>query len=369
MQPEAAGAPLAAETQAETERPSTPEATVYRTLPNAFGVFREYRRPPLRIPDDGLPLNAVKRRKRPARRTPVAADAPQTTVRTDTLPIDPEALRKAIHPYPNISTYRLGEWFHESKGSLSRGSVSHLIQDVLSAEDYVNEYVKGANFTKLEKALDSLDRPDVTRRRGVTLEEVEDEGDRPREGGGAEVGDEGWEYCDGWLEDTVTIEIPTGAKPGRNTTTPTSHSYTIPGLHRRPLVEVIKEACTDDSARDFHFEPYKAYRPKPTHHGDPAPDAFERVHDELYASDAWMEEQVKLDNLPPEPGCNLPRAIAALMFWSDATHVSQFGQSKMWPIYMFFGNLSKWLRCKPRAKAAHHVGHIPSVSRIVVPSS
>lgn len=342
------------------ERAPTPEATVYRTMPNAFGLFREYRRQPLRIPDDGLPLNAVKRRKRPSRQKAAAAAPPKP------LPIDPEALQKAIHPFPNISTYRLGDWFHGAKGSLSRDVVGHLVNDVLGAEDFVKADVLGSNFTKMEKALDRLDKPETTRKRGLTLEEVEDEGDSGGDGDKAaeEEEDGAWEYCDGWVEDAVKIEIPTGAKPGRTSTTPTSHTYPIPGLRRRPLVEVIKDACTDDAAQDFHFEPFKAYRPRPTPQGAPAADAYERVHDELYASDAWMEEQEKLDQLPPEPDCDLPRAIAALMFWSDATHVSQFGQSKMWPIYLFFGNLSKWLRCKPSAKAAHHVGHIPSVSHI-----
>lgn len=337
----------------------TPEAPVYRTMPNAFGLFREYRRQPLRIPDDGLPLNEVKRRKRPPRRNAAVAAPPKP------LPIDPEALHKAIHPFPNMSTYRLGDWFHDAKGSLSRDVMGHLINDVLGAEDFVKDDVLGSNFTKLEKALDRLDKPETTKKKGVTLEEVEDEGDSS--GGGEKAAEEeedgAWEYCDGWVEETVKIEIPTGAKQGPTSTTPAAHTYQIPGLRRRPLVEVIKDACTDDAAQDFHFEPFKAYyRPRPTRQGAPATDAYERVHDELYASDAWMEEQEKLEQLPPEPDCDLPRAIAALMFWSDATHVSQFGQSKMWPIYLFFGNLSKWLRCKPRAKAAHHVGHIPSVS-------
>ncbi|KIO20788.1 hypothetical protein M407DRAFT_219893, partial [Tulasnella calospora MUT 4182] len=139
-----------------------------------------------------------------------------------------------------------------------------------------------------------------------------------------------------------------------------SRSYDIPGLLRRLLVEVIKAACQDQLARDFHFEPFKAFQARPPA-DDSASETFQRLHDELYASDAWIAEQDKLDRLPPEPGCNLPRAIAGLMFWSDATHVSQFGQSKMWPIYLFFGNLSKWLRCKPRSRACHHVAHIPSL--------
>ncbi|KII83440.1 hypothetical protein PLICRDRAFT_58395 [Plicaturopsis crispa FD-325 SS-3] len=46
------------------------------------------------------------------------------------------------------------------------------------------------------------------------------------------------------------------------------------------------------------------------------------------------------------------------MFWSDATHVAQFGQSKLWPVYGYFGNQSKYTRCKPSSRAAHHVAFV-----------
>lgn len=183
-------------TDAQAGRPSAP-VTTYRTLPNAFGILREYRKSPLHIPDDGLPLNALKRRKQPVHRTP-AGLAPTPNL-SNAIPIDPNALQKAIRPFPNISTFRLASWFQDSNGNLSRGSVTHLVKDVLSAEDYVNDDV---NFEKMEKALDSLDRPAASRGRGVTVEEVVDEGDQPV--AGADEGEEdGWEYCDGWLEETV----------------------------------------------------------------------------------------------------------------------------------------------------------------------
>jgi hypothetical protein len=49
----------------------------------------------------------------------------------------------------------------------------------------------------------------------------------------------------------------------------------------------------------------------------------------------------------------------ALMFWSDATHLAAFGTAKMWPIYMLFGNLSKYVRCQPTSGATKHLAYIP----------
>jgi hypothetical protein len=39
-----------------------------------------------------------------------------------------------------------------------------------------------------------------------------------------------------------------------------------------------------------------------------------------------------------------------------------FGTAKAWPLYMYFANLSKYLRGKPGSGASHHVAYIPSVS-------
>ncbi|KIK72621.1 hypothetical protein PAXRUDRAFT_798128, partial [Paxillus rubicundulus Ve08.2h10] len=49
------------------------------------------------------------------------------------------------------------------------------------------------------------------------------------------------------------------------------------------------------------------------------------------------------------------------MFWSDATHLAQFGQAKAWPIYLFFGNLSKYLRGSPSLGACHPIAFIPDL--------
>jgi len=44
-----------------------------------------------------------------------------------------------------------------------------------------------------------------------------------------------------------------------------------------------------------------------------------------------------------DPNCKQEKVVAALMFWSDTTHLATFGTARMWPIYMLFGNLSKYI--------------------------
>jgi hypothetical protein len=60
-----------------------------------------------------------------------------------------------------------------------------------------------------------------------------------------------------------------------------------------------------------------------------------------------------------DPDCKREKVVAALMFWSDATHLATFGTARMWPIYMLFGNLSKYLRCQPNSGATKHLAYIP----------
>jgi hypothetical protein len=90
----------------------------------------------------------------------------------------------------------------------------------------------------------------------------------------------------------------------------------------------------------------------------------EQVYSELFTSQAVVKEDIRIQNQPPEPGCNLPRAMAMLMWWTDATHVTQFGNSKVWPGYLYYGNQSKYERLRPSCHAAHHMIFFPSVCSI-----
>ena len=57
--------------------------------------------------------------------------------------------------------------------------------------------------------------------------------------------------------------------------------------------------------------------------------------------------------------------MLAYMFWSDATHLAQFGQAKAWPIYGLIGNISKYTRCRPSEHSAQYVAFVPPVSTTV----
>ena len=92
----------------------------------------------------------------------------------------------------------------------------------------------------------------------------------------------------------------------------------------------------------------------------------QRVYDELYVSDTWNQAQDNIMKQRRDDECKLERVIAGLMFWSDSTRLAQFGHASAWPVYLFFGNLSKYDRANPQSGCCHPIAFIPSVSFLVL---
>jgi hypothetical protein len=82
---------------------------------------------------------------------------------------------------------------------------------------------------------------------------------------------------------------------------------------------------------------------------------------ELYTSAIFNTTHQELQAAAGEPGCNLPHVVLALMFWSDGTHLTNFGKAKLWPVYMFFGNESNYRWCKPSEDLCEHIAYFEDV--------
>jgi hypothetical protein len=161
-------------------------------------------------------------------------------------------------------------------------------------------------------------------------------------------------FGDGFQETSLKINVPSGDPDKR------PQEFTVPGLHFRSITSVIKAAFESPLADYFHLSPYKLFRMSPI------TNAVERIYSELYDSDVFIKAHDNLQRhglLPPDDlGCTREKVIAALMFWSDSTHLTDFGTAKIWPIYLLFGNLSKYIRMRPTSGACHHLAYIPTAS-------
>ncbi|KJA15800.1 hypothetical protein HYPSUDRAFT_148660 [Hypholoma sublateritium FD-334 SS-4] len=174
----------------------------------------------------------------------------------------------------------------------------------------------------------------------------------------AESPDSGGMWLDqpdaGWRETSITMSIPF-PKRAQN---PGLRSYTFPPFSHRSIVSVLKEKM--GNAKDFphfHLEPYEPRWQR----RNMADEESTRVHGELYTSLIFLEAHEEIQALAPEPGCSLPKVLVGLMFGSDSTHLTAFGNSSLWPCYMYFGNESKYRRCKPNHNLCNHIAYFQQI--------
>jgi hypothetical protein len=229
-------------------------------------------------------------------------------------------------PYPNRSSFLLGDWYWNHGAQKSKESFSRLI-GIVGNQEFRPEDVQHTKWKSIDTRLgsnnfDHSDEPD----------------DRD---------DEDWMDEDaGWHRTPITIPIPFH----RRSNHPGTSNYYFGDLYHRSFVAVIREKLANaPDIRHFHYEPFELFwNPMRT-----GPDV--RVHGELYTSPAFLEAHKALQDSPRELGCDLQRCVVAMMFFSDATHLTSFGTAKLWPGYLYFGNESKYNRCKPSQHLANHV--------------
>jgi hypothetical protein len=283
----------------------------FRSAMNRFHVLREYHHRPSYDPDAHLKPEDLANFQ--------IKELPQSDN-----PSNPQSHPPPPWPFENMSKYLLMNWFHSGGHQKSEGEVNRLVKEVLAAREF-----------------SPTDLADFTIRQGnKTL----DEAYVGSAGSGSPFSN------DEWQEIPVDIEIPV---PRKNANPKT---FRVPGLQRRPIMNVIKSTWESVASRHFHLTPFKRI------HIHPTTGKETRLYDEVYTSDAWIEAHDKLQKQPNELGCTLEKVIAGLMFWSDSTHLTNFGTASAWPLYMYFANLSKYVRARPNSGACHHIAFLPYVS-------
>ena len=285
-----------------------------RTAANTFGLLREYHHRPSYDPDEHIT---------PEDLANFDAAKESTTLNPNTPPDDNPP--PPPWPFENMSKFLLMNWLNSGSTQKTEAEITRLGREVLSSPDFKVGDLGAFDAHRENKRMDDA------------FAEVESNAPFSH---------------DGWHEVKVDIQIPTTSKARPP---PPSRTFSVPGLHYRSLVEVIKAAWGENLAKSFHLSPFKRI------HVNLETKAETRVYDEAYTSDVWIDAHDALQRQTNEPGCQLEKVIAGLMFWSDSTHLTSFGTAKVWPLYMYFANLSKYIRAQPTSGACHHVAYIPSV--------
>lgn len=280
----------------------------FRTQLNSFGILREYvHRRPSYDPDAHVAPEDL------ANFRTAACHAQMGEIQAQTANPPPP------WPFDNMSVFLLMNWYHTGSYQKSEAEVTRLAKEVISAPDFRPQDLARFSAHQENNKLDNAVAAATTTPFST----------------------------DDWHEVSVEIEVPI---PVRNISPQVFH---VPGLHYRSIIQVIK--ATWEAGTQFHLTPFRKI------HVD-SMGKETRIFDEVYTSEAWEVAHDELQRQKSEPGCNLEKVIAGLMFWSDSTRLAQFGTASVWPLYMYFANLSKYTRAKPNSGACHHMAYIPSVS-------
>jgi hypothetical protein len=225
-------------------------------------------------------------------------------------------------PFPNKASFQLGDWYWNHGAQKSQEDFKALL-DIVSADDFQPEDIREMNWNQVNHQLANASEQ----------EEWMDE-------------DAGWDVS------PVTISVPFD----HHADTPGRREFTFANLYHRSLVAVIRDKISNPNHHPhFHHQPYELlWQPNDQQEAV-------RVYGELYSSPTFIDAHTALQESPREPNCDLERVVVALMFWSDATQLTNFGSVKLWPLYLFFGNDSKYRRCKPSANCCEHIAYFETV--------
>jgi len=289
-----------------------PVRRILKSLNNAFGLYRQYYA--IRFLDHD----------------PVENITPNDL--TDTPPtLSSNLPAHKYYPYPNQSSFLLGEWYWNDGEKKSQSSLQNLLK-IVGHPDFRPEDIAGINWRDIDAQL-SREHSEVSN--------VED----------------GWEDTQdsrpgSWIKTPIKINVPFYKRMRH----PGQKWFNAGTLHHRRLTSLIREKITRTTSHaHLHFEPYELFW-QPNEGAEPV-----RVHGELFTSEAFIQAHRELQDSPREPGCDLPRVLLGLMFASDGTQLTSFSTAQLWPVYLMVGNESKDRRAKPSCHAFEHVAYLETV--------
>jgi len=305
------------------EPPSEP-GELFETQPDVFNVFRRYRYCPTldpdcnRSPEDFCDAPALLQSKASP---PVLFNQPRVTKST----LDELGL-PSYAPFSTHLAASIMIWHYTKSNLKSKEETQHLVSDFIS------------NINPAEALSFNIDAENKN------LDNFLTNSSNP------------YPNSDGWFESSIKISMPPCAKkiwPSEAN----APQFEVHGLHHRRLINIITGLFQHEIVQTYHLTPFTQFW-KPFDDEDD----MEQLYSEAYASQAMQDTYNEILSFPCNADDGLERVVAALMCWSDSTHLANFGSASVWPLYLSIGNQSKYTRVKPSAAALHHVAYFPSVS-------
>jgi hypothetical protein len=221
------------------------------------------------------------------------------------------------HPFPNFTAFAFTKWVNNEGGNKSHAEIDKLVQDVILHPEFDREHLRnyksGYESHRLNNALSHS--------------------------------------LSGWQTTTVEISLP--PEDGKHRARDKVTRMGVKGVQYRSLIETIKSVLKNTDGPSLQHEPYRQYW-KPT-----ADAPTERVFGELYTADAWLEAYKEVRELPKRD--DIDNFVLPVQLYSDSTHLANFGDASLWPLYGWFGGWSKYDRNKSSLSTCQHLAYICSV--------
>lgn len=303
-------------------RHSQPPPAQYSTEPNDLGLFRIYPTQPTLIPDAESGLAAAVDAPTLEQHIRLASTQVGSLVPSSSTNITPDNLYSAF----SSSTAGLLMCWHYS------GTTAKSIPEL----NRLGSYTRDPLFNAAEEL------PFSHERERKLIEKYLRDQSNP------------FQAESGWSRSSVEIPLPKEKVKYTSEDDPSIPMMTVNNVVHRSIINIIKSVFEDDISSTFHMTPFEQF-------WETTDKRILKVYSEAYSSPVILDAYKEITALPRAPGDNYERVVASLMLWSDATQLANFGDASLWPIYLFFGNQSKYTHSKPTAAACHHVAYIPTV--------
>ncbi|TFK81507.1 hypothetical protein K466DRAFT_531692 [Polyporus arcularius HHB13444] len=360
----------------ERHRSAAP-CTEYHSSISDFGMYRVYPVKPQRDPDEEdrnleAYCDPVAFKLRPTPDTPLAPRGHEHNLADAAL----RSMRPPYAPFPNYTTFDMLYWQNNGVTTKSDQQINVLATQVMQQAEFDVQHLAHFDASRELKRLDDY---------------VEEDESSPLS------------VKDGWFRGEVQVRVP---KEGvRYASEEDAPLFTLTDVWHRKFADVIHSALKQECVKDWQMIPHKLFvtaadnaarfrdphSPSPTpsspSHSDSSslrssspgsqsasssssssslsdPDREDvRVYSEVFNTEAALEEDAAMRAKPRIPGDpeDLEYCVTLIILYSDSTRLSNFGTASLWPMYMFFGNQSKYTRGRPTAYAAHHMAYIPSL--------
>ncbi|TFK20306.1 hypothetical protein FA15DRAFT_600030 [Coprinopsis marcescibilis] len=230
--------------------------------------------------------------------------------------------------FPNLTALRLSNWYWNGGVQKSQGEFQKLLE-IIGDPEFQPSNISSTNWRRVNLLL------------GLSSEEHTET-----------IGDDKMAWFDetSWKKSDIKIRIPFD----KDTILPGTKTFTVPNFYHRSLRSVVEEKLLNvTEEQQFHILPHELKWNPGNIEGQGT-----KVYGEVYTSPTFAKLHEEVQMLPPEPDCSRPRHVVAIMVGSDATVATRSGMVKIWPVYISFGNDSKYRRRKRSLRLVEQVAYL-----------